>query len=85
MVPFAPDGNQRAHFLSTQSAFHLSVVVWAMLLLVALWPRFSELNVNIDILTVYYHNWVLVARLFGLSIQNPGSVNTSKDNKVEIA
>jgi len=58
--------------------------MWATLHRAALWPRFFELDMNRDSLTVCYHNCVLVVRPFGLPIQNTGSVNTSKDNKVEM-
>lgn len=34
-------------------------------------------------LTMSCHNCVLVVRLLGLPIQNPGSVNTSKDSKMK--
>lgn len=61
----------------------ISIIIWATLHILALWPRFFELDMNIDSLTVCYHNCVLVVRLFGLLIQNPGSVNTSKHNMVE--
>lgn len=53
-------------------------------IVVAPWPRFLELCMNIDGLTACCRHCVLVVRLFGLLDQKPGSVNTSRDNKVEM-
>lgn len=69
---------------STACMSSVSIVTHTTLRVAALWPRFLEACVNIDSLTVCYHHCALVVRLFGLRDQNPGSVNTSRDSKVEI-
>lgn len=46
--------------------------------------RFLELCMSLAGLTACCHYCVLVVRLFGLLDQKPGSVNTSRNNKVEM-
>lgn len=66
---------------STACISLISIAAGATLCIVAPWPRFFELDVNIDSLTVCCHCSVLVVRLFGVPIQN---VKSSKHSKVEI-
>lgn len=59
--------------------------MWAVFfILVTPWPRFLEPCMSLDGLTACCHHCVPVIRLFGLLNQKPGSVNTSRDNKVEM-
>lgn len=61
----------------------ISVVMWATLHTVALWPRLFEPFVSVDRLTGCYHNCILGVRMFGLTTPNPGSATAIRNNEVE--
>lgn len=61
----------------------ISIVVWAALRTVALWPRLFVPFSSMGHLTGCYHHCVLGVRLFGLPTPNPGSATAIRNNKVE--